>query len=111
MEVADVKRLKALELENSRLKKLLAERDLDIEVSATAGLKDTLLRREVKPAVVYGNEKAVQPRVKLEAVRLLAERGVSAAQAAKDLKVHENVLRKWVRRPRPTRSTHFLAKV
>jgi putative transposase len=27
-----VKRLKALELENSKLKKLLAERDLDIDV-------------------------------------------------------------------------------
>jgi hypothetical protein len=26
-------------------------------------LKDTLLRCEVKPEVVYGNEKAVQPRV------------------------------------------------
>ena len=35
MEAADVKRLKALELENSRLKKLLAERDLDI-----GGLKE-----------------------------------------------------------------------
>ena len=32
MDPADVKRLKALEMENSRLKKLLAERDLDIEV-------------------------------------------------------------------------------
>ena len=32
MEAADVKRLKTLELENSRLKKLLAERDLDIEI-------------------------------------------------------------------------------
>jgi len=32
MEAADVKRLKALELENSRPKKLLAERDLDIEI-------------------------------------------------------------------------------
>lgn len=32
MEAADVKRLKALELENSRLKKLLAERDLDVEI-------------------------------------------------------------------------------
>ena len=31
-EAADVKRLKALELENSRLKKLLAERDLDVEI-------------------------------------------------------------------------------
>ena len=32
MEAADVKRLKTLEVENARLKKLLAERDLDIEV-------------------------------------------------------------------------------
>ena len=32
MEAADVKRLKGLEVENGRLKKLLAERDLDIEV-------------------------------------------------------------------------------
>jgi putative transposase len=32
MEAVDVKRLKALELENSRLKKLLAERDLDVEI-------------------------------------------------------------------------------
>ena len=32
MDAADVKRLKALELENSRLKKLLAEAALDIEV-------------------------------------------------------------------------------
>ena len=31
-EAADVKRLKALELENIRLKKLLAQRDLDIEI-------------------------------------------------------------------------------
>ncbi len=34
---------------------------------------------------------------KVEAVRLIEERGVSAAQAARDLDVHENVLRKWVR--------------
>ena len=34
---------------------------------------------------------------KLEAVRLVRERGVTAAQAARDLDVHENVLRKWVR--------------
>ena len=32
MEVADAKRLKQLELENARLKKLLAERDLEVEV-------------------------------------------------------------------------------
>jgi transposase len=34
---------------------------------------------------------------KLEAVRLVKERGVTAAQAARDIGVHENVLRKWVR--------------
>jgi transposase len=34
---------------------------------------------------------------KIEAVRLIRERGVSVAQAARDLEVHENVLRKWVR--------------
>lgn len=33
---------------------------------------------------------------KLEAVKLVKERGVSVAQAARDLDVHENVLRKWV---------------
>jgi putative transposase len=32
MDVDDAKRLKALEAENSRLKKLVAERDLEIEV-------------------------------------------------------------------------------
>ena len=34
---------------------------------------------------------------KLEAVRLVKERGVSVVQAARDLGLHENVLRKWVR--------------
>jgi transposase len=34
---------------------------------------------------------------KLEAIRLVRERGVAVAQAARDLDVHENVLRKWVR--------------
>ena len=34
---------------------------------------------------------------KVEAVRLVRDRGVSAAQAARDLGVHENVIRKWVK--------------
>ena len=34
---------------------------------------------------------------KLEAVRLVKERGISIAQASRDLDVHENVLRKWVK--------------
>lgn len=34
---------------------------------------------------------------KVEAVKLVKERGVAVKQAARDLNVHENVLRKWVR--------------
>lgn len=34
---------------------------------------------------------------KLEAVRMVRDRGVVVAQAARDLDVHENVLRKWVK--------------
>ena len=34
---------------------------------------------------------------KLEAVSLVRERGVAVAQAARDLDLHVNVLRKWVR--------------
>ena len=38
---------------------------------------------------------------KLDAMKLVRERGVSAAQAARDLDVHENVLRKWVKKSPP----------
>ena len=34
---------------------------------------------------------------KLEAVRLIKERGVSYVQAAQDLGVHQSVLRTWVK--------------
>ena len=34
---------------------------------------------------------------KLEAVKLVRERGVPLAQAARDLGVHGNVLRRWAR--------------
>ena len=34
---------------------------------------------------------------KLEAVRLVRERGVTMAQAARDLDLHPNVLRNWVK--------------
>ena len=40
MDVADAKRLKSLESENNRLKKLLAERDLEIEVMKEIAAKD-----------------------------------------------------------------------
>jgi transposase len=34
---------------------------------------------------------------KVEAVRLARERGVSVAQASRDIAVHETILRKWVK--------------
>jgi len=34
---------------------------------------------------------------KLEAVKLVRERGVTVAQAARDLGIHPNVLREWVK--------------
>ena len=34
---------------------------------------------------------------KIEAVRLARERGVSVAQAARDLELHENMLRRWTK--------------
>jgi transposase len=37
------------------------------------------------------------PEFKLEAVKLVRERGVTVRQAAADLGLHENVLRKWVK--------------
>ena len=44
-----------------------------------------------------GTRRQFSREFKLEAVRLVKERGVTAAQAVRDLDVHENVLRKWVR--------------
>jgi transposase len=34
---------------------------------------------------------------KVEAVRLVMDRGVSVAQAARDLEIHENMLRRWMK--------------
>ncbi len=39
---------------------------------------------------------------KIEAVRLVTDRGVAVAQAARDLDVGESVLRRWMRELIPT---------
>ena len=44
---------------------------------------------------------------KVEAVKLVLERGVTVTQAAKDLDVHVNVLRTWVREHRADPSHAF----
>jgi transposase len=41
-----------------------------------------------------GTRRQFSREFKLEAVRLVKDRGVTVAQAARDLDVHENVLRK-----------------
>jgi transposase len=52
--------------------------------------------------------------LKVEAVRLVGERGVSVAQAARDLDIHENMLRRWAkgtdRRPGASVSGHGQSK-
>jgi transposase len=47
---------------------------------------------------------------KIEAVKLVRERGVPVAQAGRDLGVHENVLRKWRRSSAQIRCTPFRGK-
>jgi transposase len=37
------------------------------------------------------------PEFKLEAVKLVRERGMSVRQAASDLGLHENLLRRWIK--------------
>ncbi len=45
---------------------------------------------------MLGRRKAYTREFKLEAVKLIRDRGVSYAQASRELGVHPNVLRKWV---------------
>jgi transposase len=40
------------------------------------------------------------PEFKDEAVRLVSDRGMTISQAARDLDIHDNVLRRWVRQYR-----------
>ena len=44
---------------------------------------------------------------KIEAVRLVTDRGVAVAQAARDLDVAESVLRRWMRELTATPATAF----
>ena len=46
---------------------------------------------------VVGQRRRFAREFKLEAVKLVRDRGVSVAQVARDLDVHENMLRKWVK--------------
>ena len=44
-----------------------------------------------------GQRRTFSREFKLEAVKLVRDRNVSVAQAARDLNIHENLLRKWTR--------------
>jgi transposase len=44
-----------------------------------------------------GQRRTFTREFKLEAVKLVKERGVSVAQACRDMEVHESVLRSWMR--------------
>ena len=47
---------------------------------------------------------------KVEAVKLVRERGVAVKQAARDLDVHPNVLHRWMKILPPIRSMRFPAR-
>ena len=47
-----------------------------------------------------GTRRRFSREFKVEAVKLVLERGVTVSQAARDLDVHVNVLRSWVREQR-----------
>jgi transposase len=64
----------------------------------------------MKLEVGYGKTD-IRREFKVEAVRLVRERGVSVAQAARDLDLHENMLRRWVRELTGDPSQAFRAKV
>src|SRR3954468_3555716 len=57
---------------------------------------DTEIGCFIQPEAVMQRRKFSRE-FKIEAVKLVRERGVSAAQAGCDLGLHENVLRKWVK--------------
>jgi transposase len=57
---------------------------------------DTEIRCFMRPEVVMSRRRFSRE-FKIEAVKLIRERGVSVAQAGRDLGIHENVLRKWVK--------------
>ena len=66
------------------------------DVRAAAGFEDTELGCFWNWRVGMERRKFSRE-FKLEAVKLVSERGVGFAQAARDLDLHVNVLRKWVR--------------
>ena len=57
-----------------------------------------------------GTRRQFSREFKLEAVRLVKDRGVTVAQAARDLDVHENVLRKWIRQAEADHQEAFPGK-
>ena len=65
--------------------------------AANPGSKGRPVILSTKRGTSMGTRREFSREFKLEAVKLIKERGVTAAQAARDLDVHANVLRKWVR--------------
>jgi transposase len=60
-------------------------------------LKATLKRFGLHPVPKVKERRRFTREFKVEAVKLVRERGIAVKQAARDLNVHENVLRKWAK--------------
>src|SRR3954454_11036524 len=68
LEPADVKRLRHLEQENAKLKKLVAERDLEIDVMKEIAAKKMLSARARRSQVAYAQRRGVSVRKACAAV-------------------------------------------
>ncbi|MFN8759448.1 MAG: transposase [Tagaea sp.] len=69
---------------------------------------DTEIGVALEPEDDHGTEKTLYRKFKLKAVKLARERGVSAAQACRDLDRRENVLRNWMRQQSANPKSLFL---
>jgi len=104
MTVSDARRLKALEDENARLKKLLAEQMLDGENISAIGPR-TMVERDERAA----GKKIVRPAVKREAVaHLRTELGLSERRACKIVGADRKMIRYRSARPPETELRHRL---
>lgn len=101
--VDETKRLRALETENGRLKKLVAERDLEIRVMKEIAAKNGKRRRSPRAGLVCASTRSLSPK----GVRSPARRQIRPQQnAGLALSLDRPELRVRVRSSASPRTTH-----
>jgi transposase len=67
------------------------------EIWPAAGFVDTKIRSSPRKRRLDMTRRKLSREFKIEAVRLVTDRGVAVAQAARDMDVAKSVLRRWMR--------------